>query len=118
MLDEEATGHSEEEGAELGDAAPDAEAAGEVEADEPEAESAAEAPEPTGEGGDEEQKTGDPDKFSGGGDIAVGDAGSESGLAPGEAEKAGDVPTQFRVPPGVPGGLDPGKTDRDIRPRT
>ncbi len=69
--------------------------------------------EPAGAAGDddEDEPVGDPDKFSGGGDIAVAGAGEMSA-----AEEAGAVPTEFRTPPGIPSGLDPGTlADRDKR---
>jgi hypothetical protein len=90
-----------------------AEEAEEAEAPAAEAEPAAEV---EAEGDDDEEQVGDPDKFSGGGDVNVAGSGPQSGLEPSEAEKAGAVPTEFRTPPGVPSGLDPGTLeDRDQR---
>jgi hypothetical protein len=90
-----------------------AEEAEEAEAPAAEAEPAAEV---EAEGDDDEEQVGDPDKFSGGGDVNVAGSGPQSGLEPSEAEKAGAVPTEFRTPPGVPSGLDPGTPeDRDQR---
>jgi hypothetical protein len=94
------------------------EGAADVEAEAPAAE--AEAPaaeaEPAGEGDGEEEQVGDPDKYGAGGDVNVAGHGPQSGLEPSEAEEAGEVPTEFRTPPGVPAGLDPGTLeDRDQR---
>jgi hypothetical protein len=98
--------------------AADAEApAAEEEEAAPAAEEEAAAPVAEGDD-DEEEPVGDPDKFSAGGEVSVAGQGTQSGLEPGEAEKAGAVPTEFRVPPGVPAGLDPGTLeDRDDPPK-
>jgi len=91
---------------------PEAEAAPEAEAEaEPEAEAEAEAePEPEPEAAEAEERESDP---------AVQDVINQDTTVVHHAEEGEHgVPTTFRTPPGVPGGLDP-KTlaDRDVGPR-
>jgi hypothetical protein len=110
----EAEAEAEAPAAEAEAPAAEAEPADEGAADEAEAPTA--EAEPAAEGDDGEEQVGDPDKYSGGGDVNVAGQGPQSGLEESEAEKAGAVPTEFRTPPGVPSGLDPGTLeDRDQR---